>query len=82
MSSSDAAATCCECNHLTSFGSGFFVAPNEIDFEYVFAHTEFAANMTIYIVVIVLFSVFILLLMYARWKDRKDVQKVFNLYFS
>ena len=31
-------ATMCSCNHLTSFGSGFFVMPNAIDFEYVFAN--------------------------------------------
>ena len=31
-------ATMCSCNHLTSFGSGFFVMPNAIDFGYVFAN--------------------------------------------
>ncbi|KFM68414.1 Polycystic kidney disease protein 1-like 2, partial [Stegodyphus mimosarum] len=69
-------ATCCECNHLTSFGSGFFVTPNEIDFSYVFSHAKIEQNIAIYATVITLFSVFILLLIYARWKDRKDLMKL------
>ncbi|CAL1292788.1 unnamed protein product [Larinioides sclopetarius] len=68
--------TCCECNHLTSFGSGFFITPNNIDFNYVFANAAFETNITIYATIIVTFSVFILFLIYARWKDRKDVQKL------
>lgn len=75
----ESGVTCCECSHLTSFGSGFFVAPNTIDFNYVFAHADFMANKSIYATLIVMFSVFIILLIYARWKDRKDVQKVIFL---
>jgi hypothetical protein len=29
--------THCQTNHLSSFGSGYFPSPNEIDFEYVFS---------------------------------------------
>lgn len=36
----DHRSTTCSCNHLTSFGSGFFVMPNTIDFDYVFANAS------------------------------------------
>ncbi|XP_054717405.1 uncharacterized protein LOC129226802 [Uloborus diversus] len=74
--SSASGVTCCECNHLTSFSSGFFVTPSEIDFSYVFANAGFKNNVTIYATIIVTLSVFILLLIYARWRDRKDLQKL------
>ncbi|KAF0300768.1 Polycystic kidney disease protein 1-like 2 [Amphibalanus amphitrite] len=39
-------ATMCTCNHLTSFGSGFFVMPNAIDFDYVFANAGVSGKKT------------------------------------
>ncbi len=33
--------TGCGVTHLTSFGSGWFPQPNEIDFEFVFARASF-----------------------------------------
>ncbi|XP_071043251.1 location of vulva defective 1-like [Parasteatoda tepidariorum] len=74
--SSLSTVTCCACNHLTSFGSGFFIAPNKIDFSYVFSHAGFSNNVTIYATIIVIFSSFILFLIFARWKDRKDLEKL------
>ncbi|KFM71583.1 Polycystic kidney disease protein 1-like 2, partial [Stegodyphus mimosarum] len=67
---------CCLCNHLTMFGSGFLVAPNQIDFSYVFANANFEDNVTIYSTLIVTFSVYIILVIWARWKDKKDLKKL------
>ncbi|XP_022236190.1 uncharacterized protein LOC111083790, partial [Limulus polyphemus] len=76
VTSMDVNRTCCQCNHLTSFGSGFFVAPNTVDFDYVFANANFADNLTIYITLIVTFSIYIILMIWAHWKDKKDVEKL------
>lgn len=68
--------TRCETDHLTSFGSGMFVMPNTIDFSYVFANMGFSDNLTIYLTLIISLSVFFILIIWARLKDRKDVEKV------
>ena len=72
----DRSKTYCKCNHLTSFGSGFFVTPNTIDFSYVFVNAAFIDNVTIYMAVIVSFLFFALLLMWARWRDKLDLKKL------
>ncbi|RWS31890.1 polycystic kidney disease protein 1-like protein 2-like protein [Leptotrombidium deliense] len=68
------AITTCKCNHLTSFGSGFFVMPNTVDFTYVFAHAGFADNVTIYMTIVISLTAYILLLIWARKNDRKDLE--------
>ncbi|KAK4305797.1 hypothetical protein Pmani_022322 [Petrolisthes manimaculis] len=68
--------TTCACNHLTSFGSSFFVAPNAIDFSYVFANAGFLDNLTIYLTLIISLALYFIGLVYARIKDRRDVEKV------
>ncbi|XP_064099124.1 location of vulva defective 1-like [Macrobrachium nipponense] len=72
----DSQRTTCEATHLTSFGSGFIVAPNTIDFNYVFANMGFDDNLTIYITLIISITIFILMMVWARLKDRKDVMKL------
>jgi hypothetical protein len=62
--------------HLTSFGAGFFVKPNTIDFSSVFAKAGFADNLTIYLTIIVTLGLYLLLLVWARLKDKKDVEQV------
>ncbi|XP_037093243.1 uncharacterized protein LOC119113030 [Pollicipes pollicipes] len=77
-------ATICTCNHLTSFGSGFFVMPNRaIDFEYVFANARyvlpkisFEDNLSIYLTLIISFFIYLVLMFWARWKDKKDLEKI------
>ncbi|CAG0918125.1 unnamed protein product [Notodromas monacha] len=68
--------TVCGCNHLTNFGSGFFVMPNTIDFDYVFANAGFLDNLTIYCTLIVVTSLYIFLVVWARKKDKKDVEQL------
>ncbi|GFU56003.1 polycystic kidney disease protein 1-like 2 [Trichonephila clavipes] len=67
---------CCHCNHLTMFGSGFIVAPNKIDFSYVFANAGFEDNLLIYLTLILTLSLYIVLALWARWKDKKDLTKL------
>lgn len=59
-------ATYCRANHLTSFGTGFFVVPNLIDFDYVFANASFEDNLTIYIVIIITMIFYLILSMWSR----------------
>jgi polycystin 1L2 len=62
--------------HLTSFGTGFFVKPNLVDFSYVFANAGFTDNLTIYFTLIFTVAVYILLVIWARIKDKKDKEAV------
>lgn len=69
-------------NHLTSFGTGMFVMPNTIDFNYVFVNMGFEDNLTIYLTLIISLTIFVCLLIWARFKDRKDVQRVSDCLFQ
>ena len=66
----------CGTNHLSSFGSAWFPEVNTIDFDFVFAHTSFDDNMTVYLLVIITFIVYILAMIWAILKDRKDLREV------
>ncbi|KAK7024484.1 hypothetical protein SK128_010796 [Halocaridina rubra] len=68
--------TKCQTTHLTSFSSGFFVAPNSIDFSYVFANMGFADNLTINITLILCLATLLCMMVWARLKDKKDLTKL------
>lgn len=59
-------ATYCRSDHLTAFGTGFFVVPSEIDFDYVFANASFEDNLTLYMAIIITLILYILLSTWAR----------------
>ena len=61
---------------VTSFGSGFFVMPNSIDFSYVFANAGFADNVTIYLTIAITICLYVVLLVWARREDRKDLTRI------
>jgi len=61
---------------LTSFGSGFIVQPNAIDFAFVFSNADFLSNPTLYITEIVIAVLYIMLFLWARRQDKKDLLKV------
>ncbi|XP_068684192.1 polycystin-1-like protein 2 [Montipora foliosa] len=68
----------CICNHLSSFGGNFLVAPNPIDFDYVFK--EFSnifesGNVVVLSMVLCIFGLWIVGLMIIRRADRKDEYK-------
>jgi hypothetical protein len=61
---------------LTDFAGGFVVLPGSIDFAYVFAHSDFLSNPTLYITVIVCLLLFLLLAIFARFMDIRDSDRV------
>ena len=63
----------CETDHLTSFGTGFFPAPNTVDFEFLLADFDYADNVTIMMVLLVTTILFLITLIWAQLKDRKDM---------
>lgn len=66
---------CCS-NHLSDFVAGFFVPPNSIDFDYVFANLDIAKNPTIYATLIAIIVIYLVFAIWAWRKDRKDIEKV------
>jgi hypothetical protein len=68
--------TQCFSTHLTTFASGFVVLPAPINWNYVFANADFVRNKTIYLTVICVCLLYIILIIYARLKDRKDLEKL------
>ena len=76
--------TYCECNHLTSFTSEFVVAPNVPDFS-VWAdnpHTAVLSNPAVVSFCLGVIGLYILLALWARRKDNKDLYKVNSLVMS
>lgn len=72
---SNSTQTQCLCTHLSSFASSFFVPPNKIDWDKVNL-TELLKNPTVTIIVCCIFLLYFLLLIWARRKDKKDLQLV------
>ena len=68
--------TQCFSTHLTTFAGGFLILPAPINWNYVFANLDFAKNKTIYLTMIIMAVLYIALVIYARRKDRKDIEKV------
>ena len=68
--------TVCVCTHLTTFAGGWVVVPNTIDWNYVFSNADFYKNPTLYITEIVIVVVYIIAFIWARRKDKKDVELV------
>jgi hypothetical protein len=68
--------TQCFSTHLTTFAGGFIVLPAPINWNYVFANADFTKNKTVYITLISVCLLYLLLIIYARYKDKKDVEKL------
>jgi hypothetical protein len=68
--------TQCFSTHLTTFAGGFLVLPAPVNWNYVFANADFMKNKTVYLTVICICVLYILLVIYARYKDKKDIEKV------
>lgn len=61
--------------HLTEFAGGLIILPDSIDFNNVWANASFTRNLTIYLTVIIICSIYMLLLVPCLFMDRKDDQK-------
>jgi hypothetical protein len=72
-------ATHCKSSALTPYGSqvsgGVIPLPSAIDFNYVFSHMDFLSNLTIYLTVIIVASVYIILFVLLRIMDKRDEAK-------
>jgi hypothetical protein len=66
----------CFSKHLTTFAGGFIVLPSPINWSYVFANAGFLRNKTVYLTVIIISLLFIILMIFARFKDKKDFEKL------
>ncbi|CAF4158129.1 unnamed protein product, partial [Adineta steineri] len=66
----------CLSTHLTSFAGGFIVLPAPINWSYVFANANFTKNKTVYLTVIFTSIIYIILMIYARFGDKKDFEKL------
>ena len=63
----------CLCNHLTSFGGGFVVAPNPIDFDKVFeGFKNLSDNIAVLATIVTAFAIYILLAILLRRMDKRD----------
>ncbi|XP_069123478.1 uncharacterized protein [Argopecten irradians] len=68
--------TVCMTNHLTSFGGDFAVPPNTIDFTNVWAKFKnLNENAAVFSTVIALIGLYIIIMIWARYMDKKDIQK-------
>ncbi|KAF6033000.1 hypothetical protein EB796_008702 [Bugula neritina] len=64
----------CFCNHLSTFASGFLVAPNTIDFAEL--EVDPTKNPVIFITLSIIAVLYTLLAVWARHADRKDLTRV------
>ena len=68
--------TQCYSTKFKTISSAFVFLPKSIDWNYVFANADFLKNKTIYLTVICVSIIYIILMIYARYKDKKDLQKL------
>ena len=69
----------CLCTHLSAFGGDFFVAPNPIDFDKVwaeFGNLAESGNFVVLVTVCSIFGLYFVGLVFARKADKKDEKKV------
>jgi polycystin 1L2 len=70
------AITQCLSTLLATFASSFHFLPSPINWNYVFANADFNKNKTIYSTVICISILYCLLIIYARHKDKQDIEKL------
>lgn len=68
-------ATECLCYHLTTFGSDMVVPPNTIDFSNVWSKFDLTNNAGVFSTIVTLFGLYIIVAIWARYMDKKDIIK-------
>jgi heme/copper-type cytochrome/quinol oxidase subunit 2 len=61
---------------LTTFAGEFFILPAPVNWNYVFDNADFLKNKAMYLTTICVVVLYILFTIYARYKDKKDNEKV------
>ena len=72
----DLQKTHCSATHLTTFAGGLVVAPSIINFQYAISSPSLTKNVIIYVIVIVITSLYIVFAICARCMDSKDKRKL------
>lgn len=67
--------TRCTTTHLTQFGSGFLPTINSLDFNYIIINMGFTNNTYLYASLIIIFTVYLCMMIWAHYKDRKDIER-------
>lgn len=75
LESTNTSVTQCTSSHLTQIAGGFIALPSGINFNDVFAHASFLDNITIYMTVIVMSTLYIILFIWTNHQDKKDKLK-------
>lgn len=75
LESTNTSFTQCFSNHLTQFAGGWITVPSGINFNEVFAHASFLQNITIYMTVLVMCTLYVTMLVFTLYMDRKDKSK-------
>jgi len=66
----------CETTHLTTFGGNWVVAPNKLDWNFIFSNADFLKNPTLYVTEILVLILYVTAMVWARRKDKQDLEKV------
>lgn len=72
LESSNTTMTQCISSHLTQFAGGFITVPNGINFNDVWANAGFLQNLTIYLTIIIMTTLYFVFLIYALYHDKRD----------
>ena len=72
LNTTNTSFTQCISYHLTQFAGGWITVPSGINFNDVFANASFLQNITIYMTVIVMSALYMILLFFTLYMDRKD----------
>jgi polycystin 1L2 len=75
LESTNTTHTQCQSNHLTQFAGGWLTVPSGINFNDVWANAGFLQNITIYMTVIVITLIYLILLIFTSYMDKKDKYK-------
>ena len=52
------------------------VAPNKLDWNFIFSNADFLKNPTLYVTEILILILYIIAMVWARRKDKEDLEKV------
>ena len=67
--------TNCSTNHLTEFGSGFASLPVKLTFQLLLLNMGYSDEFSVFVVIAILVSSFILLMIWGHYRDRLDLKK-------
>jgi hypothetical protein len=68
--------TQCFSTHLTTFAGGFIILPSPINWNHVYSNADFIRNRTIYLTIILVLIIYIILMIYSRYYDKKDLERL------